>query len=219
MISLVVAARGGPRSKSRCADALDGVQRTALTEAMLRDMLAAAGRAPGVSEVVVVTPTEALAHLAATAGARVIRQGRRGLNAAFNQALDELAGQTPDGTVALLPGDLPLLDPDDLSRAVALAATHDVVLTPALDRGTGAILIRPQARFALAFGQSSFTRHERAARQRGLSVAVFACDSLGLDVDTPDDLHAVLRRGPATYTADFLRQVLAPEPPAVCAAE
>jgi 2-phospho-L-lactate guanylyltransferase (CobY/MobA/RfbA family) len=44
MAQAVIAVRGGPGAKSRCADAPDGPERARLTAAMLQDMLAAVSR-------------------------------------------------------------------------------------------------------------------------------------------------------------------------------
>ena len=61
MTQVVIAVRGGANTKSRCAPVLSGVERDALTEVMLADMLAALARTRGVAAVWVVTPTPHLA--------------------------------------------------------------------------------------------------------------------------------------------------------------
>jgi 2-phospho-L-lactate guanylyltransferase len=205
MAQIVIAARAGTEAKTRLAGVMSAPDRAALTEAMLADMLdALAGQ---IDSVWVVTPTDALAHLAVRHGARVLRQTEpTGLNGAFDLALTFLRERAPYDPVALLVGDLPLLAAGDLEAAISLAGAHDVVLVPAFsDGGTGAIVLRAGVRFDLAFGGDSFRRHVAAARRLRLSTAVVEANSLGLDVDRPEDFRAILTRGPTTRTAAFLR--------------
>ena len=211
MAQAVIAARGGRGAKSRCSGTLDGADRAALTAVMLEDMLAALDRCPAISQAWVVTPTPELAELAVRRGALLIRQSRpAGLNAAFALAIAEISETAPYDTLALLPGDLPLLEPDDLAAAVMLARTHAVTLAPALDGGTGLLALRAGAVLPPAFGAGSFQRHASDAARRGLSVAVVVAGSLSRDVDQPSDLFEVLEKGPTSLTATFLRERLKP---------
>ena len=76
-----------------------------------------------------------------------------------------------------------------------LARAEPVVIVP--DRhgtGTNGLLLTPPAAIAPAFGPGSRERHQAAAKAAGVDHAVVRLASLGLDVDTPDDL-AALRRG------------------------
>ena len=57
---------------------------------------------------------------------------------------------------------------------------------------------------APAFGEGSFERHNRLARAAGVTPRVAQVRSLGLDVDTPDDL-AALRRALAAWPRGAVR--------------
>jgi 2-phospho-L-lactate guanylyltransferase len=211
MAQVVIAVRGGRTAKSRCAGTLNGADRARLTAVMLEDMLAALARCEEVSQAWVVTPTSDLAALAREHGARTIRQARAaGLNAAFRLAMAEVFEVAPYDALVLMPGDLPRLAPEDLSAALRLVRTHAVTLAPSMDGGTGLVALRAGAALPPAFGARSFRRHAAAAERRGLSVAVVGADSLSRDVDRPDDLIDVMRSGPATRTAAFLRERLKP---------
>lgn len=215
MAQAVIAVRGGPDAKSRCAEALDGVDRARLTAAMLEDMLAAVARCADVSATWVVTPTPELAQLARRSGARVVRQkerqkGPRGLNAAFSQALSVVGERAPYDPAVLMPGDLPLLEPDDLGAAIRLLRTHGVVLAPSQDGGTGLLGMRAGARLSPAFGPDSFRRHAAEARRAALTVAVVVAGSLSHDVDRPDDLAHLLEHGPSTRAGALLLRRLSP---------
>jgi 2-phospho-L-lactate guanylyltransferase len=207
MAQAIIAVRGGPQAKSRCAAVLDGGARAALAAAMLQDMLAATAACAAVSRTWVVTPTAELAELAVGAGARAIVQTEpMGLNPAFEQALAEVADQAPYEAVAMLPGDLPLLEPDDLAAAILLLATHDAVLAPSVDGGTGLLARRAGVSLGPAFGDDSGRRHADLAVSRGLSLARVDARSLRHDLDRPQDFALVRRLAPRTATAALLRR-------------
>jgi len=211
MAQAVIAVRGGPGAKSRCACVLSGADRARLTAVMLEDMLAALTRCPSISGAWVVTPTPELAELAERSGALALRQTRAaGLNAAVRLAMAEVAETAPYEPLLILPGDLPMAAPSDLEAALLLLRSHAVVLAPTLDGGTGLIGLRAGARLAPAFGVQSFQRHADAAGRGRLPLAVLGTNSLSWDVDEPNDLAGVLEHGPATRTAAFLRERLKP---------
>src|SRR5437762_707180 len=71
-------------------------------------------------------------------------------------------------------------------------------LVPALGAAERAALA---AAMPLAVGEPSLDNHLAAARARGLEPRVLALPGLGLDVDAPDDLAALLAAPGATVSA------------------
>src|SRR5206468_6228888 len=61
--------------------------------------------------------------------------------------------------------------------------------------------LAPPDAMPLTFGEPSFDNHLAAARARGLQPRVLALPGLGLDVDAPDDLAALLAAPGATVSA------------------
>ena len=94
--------------------------------------------------------------------------------------------------VALLPGDCPLLDASELDAALTRLAPETVAVVP--DRhgtGTNALLMCPPDAIGPAFGPGSCERHVERAHRRELDAVVDPIPSLGLDLDTPEDLVAL----------------------------
>src|SRR4051812_16906207 len=97
-------------AKSRLGGTLDAEERRDLATRLLRRTIAAALGARGVAEGVGVTPDDEVRELAATAGARPIRQRSQGLNAGLREArVDAIAGGAD--AIAVLPIDLPMASP------------------------------------------------------------------------------------------------------------
>ena len=57
--------------------------------------------------------------------------------------------------------------------------------------GSNCVACSPPDCMAFGFGEDSFRRHLRIARERGVKASVAKLPGLGLDVDTPDDLYKV----------------------------
>lgn len=115
-----------------------------------------------------------------------------GLNAALAAAA-QAAGAAGAGRLVVVAADLPRLAPGDLQALVSL---KDDVLAVAPDRaglGTNALsLPLPAARaFRFQYGPESFERHCAEAARLGLPLLAIRSETLGLDIDQPEDLAAI----------------------------
>jgi 2-phospho-L-lactate/phosphoenolpyruvate guanylyltransferase len=197
------------RAKQRLGAAV--ADRPALAAAMVRDVLAALRAVPELDRVVVVTAEPAAAEEARASGATVVTDREEaGQSAAATLGLRAaLAGGAE--RVLLVPGDCPALDPAEVSALLREPA--GVVIVP--DRhgtGTNALLLTPPVVIVPGFGPASFERHRARARGAGVEPGVARVPSLALDVDTPDDLGALLealpdRPGRAASTRALLERL------------
>jgi 2-phospho-L-lactate guanylyltransferase len=199
-------------AKQRLLDALDRPQRAALIKAMLTDVLVATDRSELVERVIVVTGEGRAERLA-------LRHAQRSTTPLEVLVDPDDRGHSQAATLgiiralwlgarcsALLPGDCPLLDSDELDAALGRMSAGRVTVVP--DRhgtGTNALLLAPADAIGPAFGPGSAERHSARARLAGHELALEPLDSLGLDLDTPDDLRALsaaladqAERAPAT---------------------
>jgi 2-phospho-L-lactate/phosphoenolpyruvate guanylyltransferase len=181
------------RAKQRLNEAIAGGDRRELAEAMVADVLAALAAVPEIDEVVVVTAEPLAARAAERAGAAVVEDPEeRGQSAAASRGIDTALARGAQRAL-LVPGDCPAVDPHEVSRLLAGApAEPSVVIVP--DRhgsGTNALLLTPPEAVGPSFGTGSFARHAAQAAAAGATVKVCDLPSLGLDVDTPDDLAAL----------------------------
>jgi 2-phospho-L-lactate guanylyltransferase len=202
-------------AKQRLADSLGGGSRQALAQAMFSDVLGALRHAPELDAIAVVTANPTARMAAGRTGAIVLDDP------------DE-AGQSPAAAIGvrhalqhgferavLVPGDTPLLDPQELAGLLARSGRDGMPVAIVPDRhgtGTNALVLRPPDAIEPSFGPDSLARHVAAAVDAGLEHRIEELSSLMLDVDTPDDLAALgerldERRGQAAQTRGTLRQI------------
>jgi len=187
-------------AKQRLTQALTADERSQLARAMLRDVLTALA-ATRVDRVWVVTRDPAATAIARELGAQPMSESEnRGHTAAV--ALAQAAAMR-DGTRGFLtvPGDVPCVTANELEQVIDAVRERAPVFVPSRSGlGTNGVALMPPDAMPLTFGEPSFARHLATARQRGLEPRVLSLPGLGLDVDAPDDLAALLAEPSTTET-------------------
>jgi 2-phospho-L-lactate guanylyltransferase len=192
------------RAKTRLSPALTGLERGALTLAMLEDVLDAALSVPG-WETWVISPDEVALEVAAGRGAHPIPEAKPPLANAIRQ-VEAKAKQDGATALAVLPADVPLVTADTLHEA--LRTLGAVVLARSADgSGTSLLLRRPPRAIPARFGPDSFRRHLELAAERGLPVSVVERRELSFDVDRPDDILTLLADGRRGRTREVCLQM------------
>jgi 2-phospho-L-lactate/phosphoenolpyruvate guanylyltransferase len=192
------------RAKTRLSPALTGLERGALTLAMLEDVLDAALSVPGWATWVV-SPDEVALEIAAGRGARPIAEAKPPLANAIRQ-VEAKAKEEGANALAVLPADVPLVTVDTLHEA--LRTLGAVVLARSADgSGTSLLLRRPPRAIPARFGPDSFRRHVELAETRGLPVSVVERHELSFDVDRPDDILTLLADGRRGRTREVCLQM------------
>jgi 2-phospho-L-lactate/phosphoenolpyruvate guanylyltransferase len=192
------------RAKTRLSPALTGLERGALTLAMLEDVLDAALSVPG-WETWVVSPDEVALEIAAGRGARPIPEAKPPLANAIRQ-VETKAKDEGATALAVLPADVPLVTVDTLHEA--LRTLGAVVLARSADgSGTSLLLRRPPRAIPARFGPDSFRRHVELAEARGLPVSIVERRELSFDVDRPDDILTLLADGRRGRTREVCLQM------------
>jgi 2-phospho-L-lactate/phosphoenolpyruvate guanylyltransferase len=192
------------RAKTRLSPALTGLERGALTLAMLEDVLDAALSVPG-WETWVVSPDEVALEIAAGRGARPIPEAKPPLANAIRQ-VETKAKEDGANALAVLPADVPLVTVDTLHEA--LRTLGAVVLARSADgSGTSLLLRRPPRAIPARFGPDSFRRHVELAEARGLPVSIVERRELSFDVDRPGDILTLLADGRRGRTREVCLQM------------
>ncbi|MEU4313607.1 2-phospho-L-lactate guanylyltransferase [Nocardia sp. NPDC024068] len=204
-VHAVIAVKTLESAKSRLAGVLAREQRSRLVLAMLADTVRAAGAVPGVASITVVTPDAAVADTVRALGAQVHPEpaggGADGLNTALADAAAALRARHGEIGLLALQADLPALRPAELSAVLAAAPAHSrALVADHAGTGTAALLAPPGVALRPRFGRDSAHRH----RDDGAHELHGHWPGLRRDIDTPEDLAAVLALGPGRDTAALL---------------
>jgi 2-phospho-L-lactate/phosphoenolpyruvate guanylyltransferase len=199
------------QAKVRLSPLLSPAERHALAAAMLDDVLAALRQASLVERIALVTTDSYALALAAQWGFEVVDEGSgRGETGAVELAV-KVCREQGASSLAVIPGDIPLLTAGDVDCIMQYGAQYDVVVVPSWDsRGTNAVLLRPPDALQLRFGSWSFFPHVKQAKRKGLSYKVVRLPRIALDVDTPEDLARLVPQamGTKSYTVLEERNIL-----------
>ncbi|KJX74999.1 2-phospho-L-lactate guanylyltransferase [Mycobacterium lepromatosis] len=199
-VGLIIAVKRLAAAKTRLGPVFSTRTRENVVLAMLVDTLTAAARVSALHSITVITPDEAAAAAATELGAEVLTDPTPDghsdpLNNAIAAAEHAIAGLFSN--IVVLQGDLPALQTQELSEAIAAARHHQrSFVADRLGSGTAALCtfgtaLNPQ------FGPDSSAQHRRS----GAIELTGPWPGLRCDVDTPADLAAALRLGIGAATA------------------
>jgi len=201
------------QAKQRLGETLGAATRATLAAAMFADVLAQIQRAAALDAILVVSGELEVQKLAGEAGATLIDDPvEKGQSQAALAGLARAAARNFERAL-LVPADCPLVDPAELDLLVSGSAAGTVVIVPDRhDAGTNALLLDPAGPFEPKFGEGSLARHVEQAQDKRLEHVVTTVPSLGIDVDTGDDLEQLVRaldevHGRASRTRGVLSQI------------
>lgn len=193
-------------AKQRLARVLSPEERRALAQSMLEDVLEALVAA-GLESVLVVTKDPEVMALARRFRAAILEEAEsRGHTEAVALA-QRAAVEGGAAWFLTIPGDVPQMTPREIAALLEAApSAPGAVFVPSRSGfGTNGALLSPPDVMALKFGEPSFANHLTAARRRGLDPVVLPLPGLGLDVDGPEDLRALLESERNTRSSRLLR--------------
>ena len=206
-LAVVVPLRSFSGAKTRLHDVLDPAERAELATRLFRDVVAAVRSWGKAARVIVVSTDQAVTGLAAELGAEGFLQRSSGMNAGLEEVRDQVAGG--DGTLLVLPADLPAVTAASLGRieaaavellGIARGGTGNgperavLVVSDGSGEGTNALLLRPPDLIPFAFGPGSRDAHLAAAERAGAVARAIHDEDLSFDLDTPADLERWRRR-------------------------
>jgi len=195
---IIVPHRGLEAAKTRLATSLAPEERMLLASQLLQRVLKVAREVT--PDVVVISPSRALAEIVEPSGARLLVQRGLGLNEGLEQARFDALVDDMDMLI-VLHGDLPNLQPEDVRTLIdALPDGDTAAVTIAPDRagtGTNGLVLRPPGVIRFRFGLGSFAAHVEEVGRAGVPLVAVNRSGLAFDLDTPEDLARWLELGDA----------------------
>jgi 2-phospho-L-lactate guanylyltransferase len=212
-VAAILPAKQFETAKQRLAPQVQLGSRRALVESMFSDAILALRRVAAIDQIFVVTSDAVASQIAAGHNTIVVEDTASSHSEAAQLGITR-ALEMGAARALLVPGDCPLLDPAELEQLIARPVPErSVLIVP--DRhgeGTNALLLTPADVMPPSFGEGSRQRHTDLASTHGATPEVVPLPSLALDIDTPEDLEALLEmfattRGRAAHTRGMLSQL------------
>lgn len=177
--------------KSRLAGVFTDEQRLSLNRKLLQHTIQTLRGIDEIEQVLVVSRDYSTLTIARENGAKtVLENGEPELNVALTRATFVAKSYTTRG-VLILPADLPLITKEDVQFLLDKGKKPPVVVI-APDRhyrGTNALLVCPIGLIDYQFGDDSFARHCKLAKEAGARLEICDLPSLTLDLDVPEDFE------------------------------
>ena len=203
--ALLIPVKALTNAKQRLAAALHPAQRSQLAEAMLRDVMTAAGGVTDRLDVFLVTGDSRARAMAAEFNFGVIADTRNESETAAIEMATAWCERQQHDTTVVVPGDIPLITSAELHRVLDAAPPEGAVFVPAYDRrGSNCILRRPASIIPLRFGNDSFLPHCEAMKKTGKALVILDLPGIGLDIDNPHELELLVQRAGDTHAQRLL---------------
>lgn len=170
-------------AKSRLANNLSLEERKNLVLAMLNHVISILQSVKKISQITLVTSDQTIQEHINYDNISIFPEEKVGHNPALT-----VAAHHETATLLTISADLPLLTRDDVRQLLSLASLYDIVLAPAKDKGTNAILMKPLA-LPYLFGKNSFEKYSNEAKKRNLTVGIYKSQTTAFDIDTIADFH------------------------------
>jgi 2-phospho-L-lactate guanylyltransferase len=193
-------------AKQRLLSILGPTERAELARAMLRDVLQALTGAR-LDAVWVITRDPAVGATASGLGAEIVPEAANAGHTAAVAHAQSLAAKRGARIFATIPGDVPCVTAGEIRAlvdAASLSPPRAVFAPSRSGLGTNGAALSPPLAMPLTFGEPSFENHLEAAARLGLAPRVLHLPRLGLDVDAPPDLRALLVEGSGTESGQLL---------------
>lgn len=177
-----------------------GVQRIDLALAIAVDTLDAVLEVVPADHLVVVTSDPQVRAHVGGRGARLVPDPGRGLNAAVSTGIADVVGREGPVAGAVLLGDLPALNPDELYDGLRACAAAESAVVPDFEAvGTVLLAHHDATRLQPRFGTGSAARHARSATRLDLPLP-----RLRTDVDDDTGLTRAIELGLGSATTAVL---------------
>lgn len=205
----IVPVKGLSVANGRLDGTLTEDERNQLAEALFLDLIVKLPRSRCIDDVLIVTADASIARQARWFGHQVLVQDADEGHSEAAAAGARAAMAEGAQRVAMLPVDCPMLDTSELDAHIGRSARTVLIIPDRHGTGTNGLVLAPPDIFLPVFGPESCARHVSRARASGISFALEDVESMGLDLDTPEDYtllrdRLLLNPQPAPRTAKVL---------------
>jgi 2-phospho-L-lactate guanylyltransferase len=202
----VIPVKSLSKAKMRLSVVLNPQERQAFTLAMFEDVLNAVKRSR-VHQTVVISSDLVVQKFAHRFGVTTLQEKAYGLNKVIAQATSWCIQKDAE-SVLILPGDIPLLKPEDVNKMISLSSEEPcIVISPSRNEGTNALLLKPPNVIQPRFGPDSFRKHLSEASTQKVLSKVYSSNRISLDIDSVEDLKLLLKTERNTSSHKLLERI------------
>ena len=196
------------QAKQRLAGQLSSGERRELAWAMLEDVTQALRQAREPDQVVVASSCPLILSYAEQNHWHVIPESNQISESHSVDRCCQLLRESGVMTVLRIPGDIPLLQGEDLDRLLRYELNPpSAILVPSRDgTGTNALLRSPPDAFPSHFGENSLALHQREARDHGVELQILPNSRISFDLDELDDILSFRALDEDTHTKAALER-------------
>jgi 2-phospho-L-lactate guanylyltransferase len=209
MRALLIPIKDPTRGKTRLAQLLSEDERSRLAWAMFEDLIRSTATASKPDRIVLVSSFAPAIETARDLGWDVLIEESQVSESASVDWASRVLSERGFKTVMRLPADLPLVRGEDIDELLAIKLeSPGAVLVPSREgSGTNAIIRTPPTLFPSRFGPNSLALHRQEAANAGVDCVIVNKANIGLDIDEPADVAALLREGRGTRSFAALNQM------------
>ena len=206
----IVPAKTFENAKTRLSLMLDIDERIRLSSLLLDYTLDVLANVSSLTQVVVVSADKRAKEIVGKAWRKFCARKEKdnGVNSAVAKADSYCIRENADATI-VIPHDLPLLDPTDITRASDLAKNEGkcIVICPSLRcDGTNMLLRKPPSVIGTFYDCDNYNMHIfKSAISLRVPVRLFLSKTVMYDLDTPEDAKALTNEAKDVKTLRFLR--------------
>lgn len=201
------------RGKSRLAPILSEEERFQLNHQLFIRTIKVLKAVDAISDILVVSRDSDVLTEARDFNVRTVTEnGTPELNNAIRRAsLFSMAFSTEG--VLIVPADLPLLTPEDVSDFLAQRTRPPMaVIGPDRRRqGTNMLYIDPADLLTFSYGQDSFNKHCQLTESVGASLIVYENERIALDLDIPEDYEILSSKYQSEYFVNWFAPLVKKE--------
>ncbi len=165
-------------AKSRLSNFLNQKQRIEFTELMLKDVLNSCLKS-SFSKIFLITQEEFNKPWLVSNKIEIIQD-----EGELNEALERTIKKLNFDLFLILPADIPLIETEDLEAILSLSKEFDVVISPSIDGGTNALLLKKGKEIKFEYNlKNSSLLHLKNALSLNLKVCILTNERIALDID------------------------------------
>jgi 2-phospho-L-lactate guanylyltransferase len=181
-INILIPIKKLNETKSRLIKYLDENSRIILTLLMLEDILESCISSQSINKIYLVSYDD-LSEFKKYKEIEILIN-KEELNKALEFALDYLRKEE-NGATLVIPSDLPLIEPIDISNLRKLIENYEIILGPSCDGGTNILMLRNYVKINLEFGEgkTSFLLHLKNALDNNYNVTIYSNERICIDLD------------------------------------